>query len=417
MAEKNLQQVISSLLSVNTNLWNKVSGIINDNYIYWKNSTDNNLSNITSDDESNWLDYNSTTGKLEVKIPIASTTTPGLVKAGSGINVANDGTISVVAEGVKMDEAGIADVARATSGTLTIGSQTFNGSNNVTVDLSNTIELSSVQSIPQSSTTSTTPKLLYTPDGQTAIVTSTGIISTSEEITDTISNAVSGKVTTAKAVIDYVSSYVANAATNVAISATTETSGTTLTWTIDGVSNSLNIEKEKWLSNVSYNATTNKLTFEISGGNSFEMDATALITDYIAGNGLTKDGETISLVKDGSSENFFYVKADSVGVSGIQAAINSATSGAIELKNVNSIPANGDQSFTHPTLVYTPDGETAIVTASTTIKTSEQTVDEITSLTLGSDIVTAAALTGYVNDGLSALLTQVNALRDEIAGN
>jgi hypothetical protein len=415
---ENLQKVISSLLSVNTNLWNKVSGIIDDNYIYWKSVADNNLSSLISNDDSNglnWLDYNETTGKLEVKVPYADANNPGVIRIGQGLTI-NNGIVSVVASGVVMEYAAVSDVAKSTSGTLTIGNQTFNGSSDVIIDLSKTIELSAVTSI-DSTISSATPQLLYTPNGQTAIVTASGIIPTSEEITDTISDSVSGHITTAKAVMNYVSSYVENAATNVSITKSVETSGTTLTWTIDGVSDSLNIEKERWLSNVTYNAETNKLTFTVANSGSFEMDATDLIQDYIAGAGLTKNGSEISLVKDNNADSqFLQIGADTIGLSGISDAITSATSGAIELKLVNSIPSSGDSSYTHPTLVYTDDGETAIVTSNTVIKTSEQTVDEITSTTAAEYIVTASALTGYVNAGLADLLVQVNALRDEISG-
>lgn len=415
---KNLQNVLSTLLSVNTNLWNKLSGIIENGYLY-KNDTTSNLDKIISTGADNWLDYNSTSKTLEVKIPVASKNVAGLVKAGDGISVSSDGTISVVAEGVKMDEAGTADVAKSTSGTLTIGGQTFNGSVDVTVDLSNTIELSSVTEIPASAT-ATSPKLLYTPEGQTAIVTSTGIISTSEEITNTISNETSGKIATAKAVMDYVST----AATNVTISSETTSSGTTLYWSVDGNEGSLNIDKEKFASSGSYNETNKEITFTMNDNSTFTVPVADLVHEYTAGAGLTLTDSEFSIVKDttattGKDSKFLQIGTNTIGLSGItdaiEAATSAATSGAIELKSVNSIPTSGSAEYAHPTLVYTADGETAIVTSTTVIKTSEETVSEITSDTSADAVVTVAALTSYVNDGLADLLTQVEALRAEIA--
>lgn len=411
---KNLQNILSTLLSVNTNLWNKLSGIIENGYLY-KNDTISNLDEIISTGADNWLDYNSTSKTLEVKIPVASKNVAGLVKAGDGISVSSDGTISVVAEGVKMDEAGTADIAKSTSGTLTIGGQTFNGSVDVTVDLSNTIELSSVTEIPASAT-ATSPKLIYTPDGQTAIVTSTGIINTSEEITNTISNETSGKIATAKAVMDYVST----AATNVTISSETAASGTTLYWSVDGNEGSLNIDKEKFASSGSYNKADKEITFTMNDNSTFTVPVADLVHEYTAGAGLTLTGSEFSIVKDttattGKDSKFLQIGTNTIGLSGITDAIEAVTSGSIELKVVNSIPTSGSAEYTHPTLVYTSDGETAIVTSTTVIKTSEETVSEITSDTSADAVVTVAALTSYVNDGLADLLTQVEALRAEIA--
>ena len=337
MAEnKNLQNVLSSLYSVNTNLWNKLSAIIENGYLY-QNGTASNLDKIVSSGADNWLDYNASTRTLEVKIPVASKNVAGLVKAGTGISVAGDGTISVVAEGVKMDEAGTADVAKATSGTLSIGGQTFNGSADVTVDLSNTIELSSVTTIPASAT-SASPKLLYTSEGQTAIVTSTGIINTSEEITNAISAEASGKITTAKAVMDYVK----DSSSKVSISSETAASGTTLHWNIDGVAGSLNIDKEKFASSGSYNSQTKKITFTMNDGSTFEVPVGDLVDVYTAGAGLKLADNQFSIAKDANADSkFLQIGADSIGLSGITEAIEVATSGAIELKAVDSIPAAG----------------------------------------------------------------------------
>lgn len=452
----NLQNALSSLLSINTNLWNKVSGIIDDNYIFYKSPTSGNLSNLIHGndgnqniDGSNWLDLNAETQKLEVRIPygtksihgllkvgdnisvtngqisvpIASQSTAGVIKLGSGLKASSDGVVSVVANGVVMDEAAHAqeaEIAKSTLGTLTIGELSFNGSTDVTIDLSNTIELSSVQSIPPSSTTSTNPKLLYTPNGQTAIITSTGVISTSEEITDEITASAAKKITTAEAVSAYVSAYVddkiANAASKVSISKETTVSGTTLSWTIDGVPGEIEIEKEKWMKQATYNPSSNEITFTLTDDSSFTMDATSLIKDYVAGAGLQRDEatNTINIVKDNNTDSkFLQVGDNTIGLSGITDAINAATSGAIELKYEPSIPENVTD-YTHPTLIFTDDGETAIIYNGEVIPTSEKTVESIEEDTPSSYIITVGAFKEYLNNEFADLLEAANALNAEI---
>lgn len=413
----NLQNALSSLLSINSNLWNKLSGIIENGYLY-KNDTTSNLDKIISAGADNWLDYNSTSKTLEVKIPIASKTNAGLVKAGDGISVASDGTISVVAEGVKMDEAGTADVAKSTSGTLTIGTQTFNGSVDVTVDLSNTIELRAENSIPTSYTGYTHPTLVYTPNGQTAIITPTGIIPTSEEVTDEITASAAKKITTAKAVSAYVDDKIANAASKVSISKETTANGTTLSWTIDGVPGEIEIEKEKWMKQAAYDPSSNKITFTLTDNSSFTMDATSLIKDYVAGAGLQRDEttNTINIVKDNNTDSkFLQVGPDTIGLSGITDAISNAMSGAIELKYESDIPTSVS-NYTRPTLVFTDDGETAIVypEGNTVISTSEKTVDSIEEDTPSSYIITVGAFKEYLNNEFADLLEAANALNAEI---
>lgn len=413
----NLQNALSSLLSINANLWNKLSGIIENGYLY-KNDTASNLDKIISTGADNWLDYNSTSKTLEVKIPIASKTNAGLVKAGDGISVASDGTISVVAEGVKMDEAGTADVAKSTSGTLTIGTQTFNGSVDVTVDLSNTIELRAADSIPTSYTGYTHPTLVYTPNGQTAIITPTGIIPTSEEITDEITASAAKKITTAKAVSAYVDDKIANAASKVSISSTTSDEGTRLSWTIDGTTDTLLIEREKWLNNVTYIPSSQMIKFEVEGGNTFDIPVSSFIKEYQAGSGIAFNTSTATfyLQKDNNTDSkFLQVGADTIGLSGITDAISNAMSSAIELKYESDIPTSVS-NYTRPTLVFTNDGETAIVypEGNTVISTSEKTVDSIEEDTPSSYIITVGAFKEYLDNEFADLLDAANALNAEI---
>ena len=154
----------------------------------------------------------------------------------------------------------------------------------------------------------------------------------------------------------------------------------------------------------------------MNDGSTFVVPVGDLVDVYTAGAGLKATGNEFSIAKDANADSkFLHIGADSIGLSGITEAIEVATSGAIELKAVDSIPAAGSAEYTHPTLVYTADGETAIVTSSVVIKTSEETVSEITDSTPADSVVTVAALTSYVNDGLADLLTKVNELKAEIA--
>ena len=158
----------------------------------------------------------------------------------------------------------------------------------------------------------------------------------------------------------------------------------------------------------------------MNDNSTFTVPVADLVHEYTAGAGLTLTDSEFSIVKDttattGKDSKFLQIGTNTIGLSGITDAIEAATSGAIELKVVNSIPTAGSAEYTHPTLVYTADGETAIVTSETVIKTSEETVSEITADTSADAVVTVAALTSYVNDGLAELLAQVQALRDEIA--
>jgi hypothetical protein len=473
----NLQNALSSLLSINTNLWNKVSGVIDqvsgivdDNYIFYKDATSNNLSTLVhgndgrnNTDGSNWLDLNDTTGKLEVKlnygnksvhgllkagdnisvtggiisVPIASQSTAGVIKLGSGLSITPEGVVSVVASGVVMDRAAkadYADEAGKTTGTLTIngskgGTQTFNGSADVTIDLSNTIELSSVQSIPQSSTTSATPKLLYTPNGQTAIVTSTGIIPTSEEVAESIDdNTVGKQITSVDAVRNYITNRLNTAASKVSIWTETSQDGTKLNWKIDnGEPSSLLIEREKWLNNVTYDPSSQMMTFEVEGGNTFDIPVSSFIQEYQAGSGIEFNTSTATfyLQKDTNVDSkFLQINDDTIGLSGITDAINAATSGAVELGIVPTIPENAT-GYTHPTLVFTSDGETAIVVPGLTenngiIPTSEKTVDEIDDNTDDNYIVTVGAFKDYMETfdaGFATLRTKAEALNNEITSH
>jgi hypothetical protein len=66
----------------------------------------------------------------------------------------------------------------------------------------------------------------------------------------------------------------------ISISKETATSGTTLSWTINDKTDSINIEKEKWLSSVNYNKTNKTIDFTVTNGNTFEIPVTEFINEY-----------------------------------------------------------------------------------------------------------------------------------------
>ena len=108
----------------------------------------------------------------------------------------------------------------------------------------------------------------------------------------------------------------------------------------------------------------------------------------------------INLVKSNKSEEFFFVDSTGAGVSGIQDAIDFAVSGVIS--GVAEIPTT-TTGFNYNTLVFTADGETAIVDVvnNKVVDISEENVETITTTTLSSSLPTVGALTGYVKESIS----------------
>ena len=108
----------------------------------------------------------------------------------------------------------------------------------------------------------------------------------------------------------------------------------------------------------------------------------------------------INLVKSNKSEEFFFANSTGAGVSGIQAAIDLAASGLIS--GVAKIPET-TTGFNYNTLVFTADGETAIVDVvnNKVVDISEENVETITTTTLSSSLPTVGALTGYVKESIS----------------
>jgi hypothetical protein len=142
-----------------------------------------------------------------------------------------------------------------------------------------------------------------------------------------------------------------------------------------------------------------------------------LVDVYTAGNGIeisTDNSISVDRSKETYSEDFFFVNATGVGVSGVQAAIDLAANSIIS--SVNEIP-DTVTGFKYNTLIYTETGETAIVAVKNDgtneiIDISEENVNEITESTISSAITTVAAVTGYVKETTSNILPDAKSYAD-----
>ena len=104
-------------------------------------------------------------------------------------------------------------------------------------------------------------------------------------------------------------------ADTVNISTETTTSGTILSWTIDGKTNSINIENEKWLSSVNYNKTNKTIDFTVNNGNEISIPVSAFNNEYTSNdfslsglteksyNSLTEKPTISGIVISGSIDN------------------------------------------------------------------------------------------------------------------
>ena len=83
----------------------------------------------------------------------------------------------------------------------------------------------------------------------------------------------------------------------------------------------INIPKDQFLKQVTYDNLTNVLTFIIttSSGidNEIDIDLTDLVDDYIAGNGLKLDSKTFSILVDENSDKYLTLSENGLKLSGI----------------------------------------------------------------------------------------------------
>lgn len=101
----------------------------------------------------------------------------------------------------------------------------------------------------------------------------------------------------------------------------------------------IKIYKDQSLKNVELSGQTLVFTYELAAGNNktVSVDVSAFLSESEYGDGLQVVNHVISVKKDSTSESFLSVSENGVKVSGIQDAINAATSGKAESSVVSAL--------------------------------------------------------------------------------
>ena len=101
----------------------------------------------------------------------------------------------------------------------------------------------------------------------------------------------------------------------------------------------IKIYKDQSLKNVVLSGQTLVFTYELAAGSekTVSVDVSAFLSESEFGNGLQVVDHKVSVKKDASSEGFLFVSENGVKVSGIQNAINAATSGKAENSVVTAL--------------------------------------------------------------------------------
>ena len=101
----------------------------------------------------------------------------------------------------------------------------------------------------------------------------------------------------------------------------------------------IKIYKDQSLKNVELSGQTLVFTYELAAGSekTVSVDISAFLSESEFGNGLQVVDHKVSVKKDASSEGFLFVSENGVKVSGIQNAINAATSGKAENSVVTAL--------------------------------------------------------------------------------
>lgn len=101
----------------------------------------------------------------------------------------------------------------------------------------------------------------------------------------------------------------------------------------------IKIYKDQSLKNVELSGQTLVFTYELAAGSekTVSVDVSAFLSESEFGNGLQVVDHKVSVKKDASSEGFLSVGENGVKVSGIQNAINAATSGKAEKSVVTAL--------------------------------------------------------------------------------
>ena len=106
----------------------------------------------------------------------------------------------------------------------------------------------------------------------------------------------------------------------------------------------IKIYKDQSLKNVELSDQTLVFTYELAAGNNktVSVDVSAFLSESEYGDGLQVVNHVISVKKDSTSESFLSVSENGIKVSGIQDAINAATSGKAESSVVTAHTGDAD---------------------------------------------------------------------------
>lgn len=191
----------------------------------------------------------------------------------------------------------------------------------------------------------------------------------------------------------------------------------------------IKIYKDQSLKNVELSGQTLVFTYELAAGNekTVSVDVSAFLSESEFGDGLQVVDHVVSVKKDASSEEFLSVSENGVKVSGIQDAINAATSGKADNSVVTAlndvVTAHTGNADIH---VTTADKEkwnkaeenanaytnTQISGVNETIATISGKVDNnATAITANSEAITAE--TNARKEAVSALTDAVNTKLDK----
>lgn len=191
----------------------------------------------------------------------------------------------------------------------------------------------------------------------------------------------------------------------------------------------IKIYKDQSLKNVELSGQTLVFTYELAAGNekTVSVDVSAFLSESEFGNGLQVVDHVVSVKKDASSEEFLSVSESGVKVSGIQDAINAATSGKADSSVVTALndvvtahTSNADIHVTTADKVKWNKAEdnakaytdTQISGVNETIATISGKVDNnATAITANSEAITAE--TKARKEAVSALTEVVNTKLDK----
>ena len=279
------------------------------------------------------------------------------------------------------------------------------------------------------------------------------------QITDTIDSA-NGSATeiipSNNAVVNYVTNVISDLGTNTEIqglrtavnnitlsknTTTNDAYAATYTFTnAKGETAEINIPKDQFLKDAEYIPSSEVLRFtfklnrEGETDNIVDIPVSGLVDTYVAGNGIiiNNDGQiTIKQSESDIAEEFLFVNETGIGISGVQTAINNASSNVLTdantyadnlsnnlsdkisklefIKSVDTIPTvNEIEDYKYNTLVFTDDKQAAVVIIDgetrEVVDISYKVANAILTTTDGSYLPDVNAVTAFVDDKINNIV-------------